>query len=564
MPDPRPGEAPAAAPPPPWAGSRVEAALLAAGLAALAALAFAFAWQPGISSIGDDSVTYLTLARFFSGGDAPWAPYCTSFPPLFPLLVAAVGGATDFARAHLLVAACAVLSLPLVYRHALLELGRRDAALAVTLLFELTATAWIGIKPILSEPTFLLFSMAAIVFHESRAAAPPRNRDRWIFGLLVAAAALTRVAGFFLLAAYALELGVRAVRSKRRPPMADLVPFVPAVVLALAWWTLRPMAGGDVYGSASQGFAQGWLAHGAEMAFPAARSLYDGWVASFVADADVSRLTTIVLAVPALLAAAGTWMRVRTNALDGWYAATMLTAVFLLFFGEDAARRYLYPILPLLLANAGLALAALARKLPGRAGAAAIALGVAAPALACLPATVLLAQKALDRRPVMKDFAIRYSDISDYYTTLDLGRARAIAAKHAAVIAGFQAIAAVTPPGAKIMWERPEYISLLSGRDAAPWYYGWDDLTLARRIQSSGVQYAVVSGLFKADLALVRRDPAKVHRALGRFATPVLEIRNAVVPAKEFILVRIDAPALGAFIASLGAGESPGAIPPRR
>jgi hypothetical protein len=544
-------------PPLRWTGSSLQAAVLAAALAAFAALAFAFAWQPDISSIGDDSVTYLTLARFFSGDEAPWAPYFTWFPPLFPLLIAAVGGAHDFARAHLLVAACAVLSLPLVYRHALLILRRRDAALAIAILFELTATAWVSIKPILSEPTFLLFSMASVVFFESRMAAAPRNRDRWLFGLLMAAAVLTRVAGVFLLAAFAAHVAMETVRRRRRPAAADLIPLVPAVGLTLAWWAVRPLAGGDIYGWASEGFVQSWFAHGPEVVVPAARAFYDGWVASFVADADVSRITSAVLAIPAILAVAGTWMRVRANALGGWYAAIMLAAVFLLFFGEDAARRYLYPILPLLLVNAALALAALARRLPGRAGAAAIALGVAAPALACLPASVLLVQKSLDRRPVLQDFPIRYSDISEYYTTVNVARARALAAKHAAVIAGFEAIASVTPPDAKVMWERPEYISLLSHREADAWYYGWDDRTLARRIQASGVTHVVVSGLFKADFAHDRRDPARIHRALERFAEPVLEIRNPVVPAKEFVLMKIDPDRLAAFIAAAGAGEPP-------
>lgn len=523
---------------------------LAVALLVTAALAFEFVWQPGISSIGDDSVTYLTLARFFAGGDAPWALHFTWFPPLFPLLVAAVGGATHFAHAHLLVAACAVLALPLVYRHATLRFGRRDAALLLVVLFELTATAWVSIKGILSEPTFLLLSMASLVFFESRLAVAPRDRDRWLFGLLLAATLLTRVAGIFLMAAYAIHVAVRCMRDRKHRGLADFIPLVPPAALTLAWWAVRPMASRDVYGWASEGFLQGWLAHGQEVFVPALRSLFDGWVASFVADADVSRVTSIVLALLALLCVAGTWMRVRRNALDGWYVAITLAAVVALFFGEDAARRYLYPIMPLLMVNAGVALAALTRRLPGRSRKAAIVLAVAAPALACLPASVLLLQKALDRRPVLDGFAIRYSDITEYYTTLNVARARALAAKHAAVIAGFEAIAHVTPPDAKVMWVRPEYISLLSGRAAEPWYYRWDERTLARRIEASGVGYVVVSGLFKSDLAFTRSDPAGIHRTLARFATPVLEIPNAVVPANEFILMRIDRGALAAFIAT--------------
>ena len=91
--------------------------------------------------------------------------------------------------------------------------------------------------------------MASVVFFESRIAAAPRNRDRWIFGLLMAAAVLTRVAGVFLLAAFAAHVATETVRRRRRPAAADLIPLVPAVGLTLAWWAVRPLAGGDIYGS---------------------------------------------------------------------------------------------------------------------------------------------------------------------------------------------------------------------------------------------------------------------------------------------------------------------------
>lgn len=525
-------------------------AALAAAFAVAAVLAFAFAWQSGIPTIGDDSVTYVTLARFFAGLDAPWAAQFTWFPPLFPLLVAAVGGASRLENAHALVAASGVLALPLIHRHAARCLGRRDAALLVAVLFELTATAWIGIKGILSEPTFLLFSMAALVFFDSRLFARGRARDRWMFGLLLAAAALTRVAGFFLVAAYGIREAIACAREGRRPQARDFVALVPPVALTLLWWALRPMAGRDVYGWASEGFVQGWLAHGGEVFLPALHSFFQGWIASFTGDADAGAMPSFVLGGLGFFALAGTWARLRRNRLDGWYVAITLLAVAALFFGENAARRYLYPVIPLLLVNAGIAFAALARRFPPRTAPAVVALLVAAPTVACLPDSVLLARKALDRRVVLEGFPIRYCDITDYYTTLDLSRSRALAAKQAAVISGLRAISSVTPTGAKTMWVRPEYVSLLSGRSAEPWFYRWDDVTLARNIAASGVGYVVISGLFKADLSFTAGNPARIHAAVRRFARPVLVIPNAVVPAEEFVLMRVDPDALSAFVAA--------------
>jgi 4-amino-4-deoxy-L-arabinose transferase-like glycosyltransferase len=374
---------PQPADPPAPSASWKRRAALAAAFAALCALVFAFVYQPGISSIFDDSVAYLTLARFFSGLDAPWAPHYMWFPPLFPLLLAAIGGGAHFARAHLFVAACALLSLPLVYRHAARRFGRADAAFFVVVCFELTATAWVSIKSILSEPAFLLFTMASLVFFEARLAATPRDRDRWLFGLLMGAALLTRVAGVFLLAAYLAHVGVRWLRRADRPGIGALIPLVPPVALALAWRLVRPMAGNDDYNRATATVLHGWLTRAPDVLGPAVKMLFDGWVASFVGGSGVAAITSIVLALLGVLALAGTVLRVRRNALDGWYVAIMLLAVLALYVNEDTTRRYLYPIVPLLLVNAGVALAALARRLPRPAGAAFAALAVGAPLLVC-------------------------------------------------------------------------------------------------------------------------------------------------------------------------------------
>ena len=147
-----------------------------------------------------DEVSYLALARLFSGGE-PWAPFVTTFPPLFALLLAATGGAHDLARAHAVVAACAILALPLVHAYARLRLPGRIAPLVATAAFLLTPAAWIAVKGILSEPAYLLASLACIVFFEARSWPVASLRDRWVFAILVAAAVSLRSAGLMLVAA---------------------------------------------------------------------------------------------------------------------------------------------------------------------------------------------------------------------------------------------------------------------------------------------------------------------------------------------------------------------------
>ena len=124
-------------------------------------------------------------------------------------------------------------------------------------------------------------------------------------------------------------------------------------------------------------------------------------------------------------------IRLVRNKLDAWYVAALsLGVVYGWVFSEDNTRRLLYPILPLLLFYAGQAVADGCMRL-GRRQWAPAAVGAAGlvMALACVPAIALVAQKALDRAPAFPGSAWRMSDITDYYTTLNLQRSRAIAGK---------------------------------------------------------------------------------------------------------------------------------------
>ena len=54
---------------------------------AAAPLFIAFTWQPTIATVGDDSVSYLAIARWFAGSAGahlePWLAWHSHFPPLF-------------------------------------------------------------------------------------------------------------------------------------------------------------------------------------------------------------------------------------------------------------------------------------------------------------------------------------------------------------------------------------------------------------------------------------------------------------------------------------------------
>jgi len=527
---------------------------LAALLALIAPLLVAFAWQEGLASLGDDSASYLVLAQAIAGNNPailPWVGYHTHFPPLFPLLLALTGGSGDFRIAHAVVALLAAAAAALIYRFVLKATGRRDAALAVVVVFMLCPTAWISAKGILSEPMYLCASLACLVWFQGRLDEGRGSARQWaIFGAILAATILSRVVGATLVAALLLHAGTRALSTRTRPPLVALgLALLPTLLLVGLWLALKPIATQDSYQRVSTAMVHSWFTVGALMAQVSVTSVFEGWVASFTADAAVGTVARVIAAACALLALAGMALRLSRNRLDAWYVAITLAVVLGWVFSEDNTRRLLYPVLPLMLFHAGVAVAWLLARLR-REQHTPLALGVVAVVLAfaTVPALLLAASKAFDRQPVVAAYPTTYADITEYYSTVNVMRSRALAGRHATVLDGLGALERVTPAGSRIMWMRPEYLALLGRRDGVAWYYAWDEKRIAREARDSRVDYLVVARLYKTDLLGRTGDPFATLRQVSAYSRPVLTLSNPL-GGVEFVLMRIDRKALEAFAA---------------
>ncbi len=520
-------------------------------LAIAAPITIAFSWQHVIASLGDDSVSYLTLARYLSpfSSDAlaaPWAKHHANFPPFFPLLLAFTGGAYSLLAAHLAVGVCALAALCLVYLYAERHLGGPRRGALVALLVLLTPSAWVSVRGILSEPLFLALSLAALVFHERRLATDRGKAALLAFGALMAAAYLTRIAGIALIAGYAIHVAVEAVRRNRRPVWTAFLPFAPVLVLASVWMALRPAVEMDGYRHAAQGMLGHWLSEPGRLLAISSDTFFGGWVASFTGSSAVGGVTRVMFGAVGALGIAGAIRGAMRNRLDAWYVLASLAMLFAWVFPEDNTRRLLYPLLPLLLVLAGEALAALCTRVRAlRREGLVLFVGWAFLVVMILPATVLVLRKSLDTAPLIPGFAYSPASMTEYYTTVDRARANALAYQHAAVLSGLESLDRATPPGARVMWMRPEYIALLGKREGVPWYFRWDRPTLAREIGESGTTHLVVTRLFKADLALqggdafaaLAIDPPPYLRAIQVIASPT--------GSQEFVLLEVDRSALG-------------------
>lgn len=506
-----------------------------------------FAWSDVVASLGDDSVSYLMLARYIlDPGDATngaWVGYQSHFPPLFPALLALTGGAWNLAAAHAAVAVFAILSLVLLYRHAAGVLGSDAAGALVAALFVLTPTAWIGISGILSESLYLLVTLWALHYHETRLAGANGRTSRWLaFGLLLGAAILVRSAGVALALAYGVSAGVAAARTRAPGAAKRLLPFAPAALMVGLWLLWRPRPEGFHYGSATAHIVNDLLlADPLRFLASCAQVTFGGWLRSFTADSDVHGLAKAVFAAVGLLGIAGAVLRARANALDGWYVLIALPLVFVLLFSEDNNRRLLYPLVPVLLIHACVCVAFVARRVPSARNRRLLAAAVAAlPVALTLPAWLVVQSKSLDRESIHPGLRYRYSDMTDYYTTLDVKAARAIASKHAGFLGGLEGLRAVTPPAAKVMWLRPDYVAVLGRREGVPLYYRWSPEEMLRRIRTTGADYVVVSSLLKTDLEGGESNPAALFDAALRVSTVAHSVRSRVMDGYEIAILKVD------------------------
>jgi hypothetical protein len=523
---------------------------------AVAPLTLHFVWHAGLASIGDDSVSYLILAQHLAGNASPgvreWLAYQTNFPPLFPLALAASGASANFLAAHLVVGVFAILALAMLYRYASAQLSSTAAGLLTVLLFLLTPTAWTSIVGILSETLFLLVTLAALHFHATRLAVDrPSVRDALLFGVLLGLALLTRTAAVALVAAYGLHASIRMATVKSAPRWPMALPLLPLAAMAGLWLALRPPFEGGNYGIALDSIV-GLLRHDpARLMGLGARALTSGWIASFATQSDVHPAARAVFLAVGALGICGAVMRARRNALDGWYVLASLAMLFAWFSQEDTLRRLLYPLVPVMLVHAVGFVRHLAGRLRGSRPAWLLPLALTLPpVLLCLPAVFLVHSKSLERGPVIAGFPHSFAGITDFYTALPLQGSRTVAARHIAVLAGLQALQVDTPPGAKVMWMRPDYVALLGGRQGVPWHYRGGLRGLAEALRRSGAEYLVVSALYKADIDGRQDDPFETLDAVSAFSRPVSFTRNAVLGTPEFALMRIDPEALAAFLAA--------------
>ena len=531
--------------------SRHDAAL--AGLAAAAGgCAIAFAWQPGLASLYDDSVFYLMMAQAFSPfgqAAAPVlaaAPYDT-YPPFLPLLLALGGGAFDWRVAHAIVAACFGASVFLFGLYARRITGSAPMGLAAALVYAFMPGAWLNVKGILSEFPYMALSFGILAAYAQARTRAPSAARAVVLGLLLAALLLTRTVGIALIAAIAACEALRYWRGRDPRQLAQLAILV-AVPLGVAalWIALRPSSGQDAYAEygarMAEGAARGGAAWAATLVAGNASALVDAWLNALLIFWGEWWKPGFLLAC--LLGAAGlaatAWRALRGEP-DGLYCAAFL-AILLAWPFPGQMYRLALPVIPLVMANALWAWHRfLTRARPDTAESRAPWAAVLPLAL-CVPAVLFyIVERA---RAPQEPGAARKADIAEFYRVPSGPAAASNARAQLAVFADLERIGATTPQSARVLWYAPAYVALLAGRHGVRLERPADAGALAAQVRASRADFIYLANLHPRDSAHRLGNPLDALAHAKPLAREVWRRNN---PAGELqaVLLEVDRAKVG-------------------
>lgn len=406
-----------------------------------------------------DAPVYLLMSEAMS----PWARppsaaaslalEVSAFPPLFPFLIGLFGpGDASVGRA---VAALSLLGALVALASWLGTRGwpARERIVGTALFALLPGTLLQSLEG-MSEPLYLLASIVAL---SAAARAAQESRPRTAAGAWVGAALLTRSAAVALALAFALSL-----RRERAPRAARSLALA---LLPLALWAGAKLAlglGGGYGGALRTKLAS--VHPDLAIAVPHAiatqvRALAGAW--SGLLALHPSLVGRALAAAIAVLAGAGLVARVRARSFDGIYVALYLGAVAVWPFPNHAAR-FLWPVLPILLAHATEAGARLARRLGRESlGRAAVALSIAVLALPSLPH---FGERFWASRQVA---AAAFTHTPRWYLADEAGAAHDARAR-LQLARAMREVADLVPPDACVLSVSPEELMWWSRRASRP------------------------------------------------------------------------------------------------
>ncbi len=336
----------------------------------IAGVYLAHGWGHQLSSLEGDELIYLFTAEHFS----PWTSHSgvamhyainSPNPPLFPFVLGLLGGGSSFFVANILVAIFMVLGIGAFFLWMCAEGVTEWRAFIVAFLFAILPGTYMHALFVFSEGLYLILSMACLI---AVAEAEKSKDERWLFAaaVCVAAALLTRSAGFALLAAFAVYL----IWHRRRNIWSLLsVAALPAIVWSLYKKMLGTTEGPSYIGMFRDWYLENPLWHSSNpfvillnQVNSESLRLWNGLVADF-ATTTVSAAAFVVIGI--LFLSAVTY-RMYLRKFDGLYVALYVAMILVwpFSYAANAEKRFAFLVIPVLMYQGLFLLGHLARLFP--------------------------------------------------------------------------------------------------------------------------------------------------------------------------------------------------------
>jgi hypothetical protein len=396
-----------------------------------------------------DAAIYLVLADHFSPyralapdlGTFAFSRY--PFPPLYPLVLAGFGGGSTAPLASYVCGAVTLGAAIGLYHLWLRTEGLRvlPAALLAALFALLPTTLLIALD-VVSEPLYLALTLAGLIL----LAAPPGRRTGALAALAFGLAACTRTAGITLLAAFAISWPLRT-----RGTLGWWPPLLAALPPALWQITKRLSGFSGGYAPFSTGTGETFIQDLPRLLSVNLRALADGAVTSF----DLWSRPHVVMVVAGfgIMAAMGWMFALRRRDCAALYIVAYF-GMILLWPHPAHARRFLFVVLPLLMAYSVIAVSRAAARREAVGGGFAIVLLVLSAGPSCQYMLSLLTSGVPERRS------------PEWFRIAKPDEARRAAQTNARMFRFVGEAASQLPPEACVSAALPQYVLLYGHRRA--------------------------------------------------------------------------------------------------
>jgi hypothetical protein len=316
---------------------------------------FAWAWGATVGQLGGDGPSYLMMANHYAHGHAADSVYSamaaySRFPPLYPLLLSWCHAADDFQRVHAITTSCLILALIALYAWLFLEGMSAQQSTLLVLLFAALPGSWLAALTVQTEYLYMLWSLLAIALMVEY----QRSQTiKVLFGaaIVIALATLTRAIGITLFAPFLiLLLGA--------PRRAALTALLLSILPLLIWHLLHHSGVGyiDALAMIYSGNGLHTLRSQLTAEIPALRIGFGG---NFLIQSYMRPVPDIL----GTLCLAGTAWRTIKLRPDAIYISSNLPILLVWPYPEEA-QRFLWVLVPLLIAQPILAVSNWRREKP--------------------------------------------------------------------------------------------------------------------------------------------------------------------------------------------------------